>query len=67
LSLLLVLGLWAFIGGSVYRARRRAQSAPEHQHPDHGDDGFGRLGAGVKIPDTVPPEWVEAYRSENGG
>ncbi len=67
MSLLLVLGLWAFIGGSVYRAHRRPRSAPDDHRPGPGENAFGRRAADAEIPDTVPSEWVEAYRAENGG
>ncbi len=67
MSLLVILGMWAFLGGSVYRARRRARSGPEGGVPGTGDHEFRRRQGGAEIPDTVPLDWVEAYRADNGG
>jgi hypothetical protein len=67
MSLLFVLGLWLFLGGSIYRAHKHARSAPEH--PTSGETKVVPLRRPVrtKIPDTVPSEWIETYRAEHGG
>lgn len=67
MSLLFVFGLWVVLGGSVYRAHKRARSSSEDQSPG---DSLGELShrrVRVDVPDTVPSDWVEAYRTENGG
>lgn len=67
MSLVFVLVLWAVLGGSVLRARRRARSLREHGAPGVADAELGHRPQPVDIPETVPSEWVEDYRSEHGG
>jgi hypothetical protein len=67
MSLLFVLGLWLFLGGSIYRARTRSRSAPGDRAPGDGHVALGHRRVHAEIPETVPSEWIEAYRAENGG
>ena len=67
MSLLFVLGLWAFLGGSVYRAHKRARSASDNSATGGVKVQPGRRRERVDIPETVPSEWVDAYRTEHGG
>jgi hypothetical protein len=67
LSVLFIFGLWVVLGGSVYRAHKRARTVPEDQVPGGSDVEFGYQHVDVEIPDTVPSDWVEAYGAENGG
>ncbi len=67
MSLLFILGLWAFLGNSVYRAHKRATSVSENLATGPVKGRPGGRSERVDIPETVPPEWVEAYRAEHGG
>jgi hypothetical protein len=67
MSLLFVVGLWMFLGGSIYRSHERARQAPEHRAPGHDQVAIDHRPVGTDIPDTVPSEWIEAYRAEHGG
>ena len=66
MSLLFIVGLWLFLGGAVYRAHKR-QSTPGDRVPGCRDVGLGHRRVHAEIPNTVPSDWVESYRSENGG
>jgi len=67
MSLLFILGLWLVVGGSVYRSHKLARAMSENRVPDDdaGELASRRVRAG--IPDTVPSDWIEAYRSDDGG
>lgn len=67
MSLLFVLGLWAFLGGSIYRAHKRAKSVSENPATGGVNVRPGSRRERLDIPETVPSEWVEAYRAEHGG
>ena len=67
MSLLFALGLWAFLGGSVYRAHKRTRSVPDSPATGAGKVQLGRRRERVDIPEMVPSEWVDAYRTEHGG
>ena len=66
MSLILVLGLWMFFGASIYRAHRRARSVPEDRAAGLDDVVLGHRHVRTEIPDTVPSDWIEAYRAEHG-
>jgi len=68
MAVVIIIGVWAFLGWSMLHARRQARSGPG---PDAGLVG-PRAGVVLRrgrlvIPDTVPTEWIESYRDENGG
>jgi hypothetical protein len=67
MSLLFVLGLWLFLGGSIYRARTRARSVPGDRVPGDSQVALGHRRVRAEVPESVPSEWIEAYRAENGG
>jgi hypothetical protein len=66
MSLLLVFSVWLFLGGSIYRARKRALSMPENRPPKDSHIELAHRGVRAEIPDTVPSDWIEAYRAERG-
>ncbi len=66
MSLLFVLGLWLVVGGFVHRAQKRVRAALADSAPGDGHDALETSPVGADIPDTVPPDWVEAYRAEHG-
>jgi hypothetical protein len=61
MSLLLVLGLWAVLGRSIYRSRKRSRSMEEHV-AGHGGGALDPRSIRADVPDTVPSEWVEEHR-----
>jgi hypothetical protein len=67
MSFLCIVALWAFLGGSLYRSHRRGRQIPDDRTT--GDSGveLGHRHVRADIPDTVPSDWVESYRTENGG
>ena len=67
MSLLFVLGMWLFLGGSIYRAHKRARLMAENRVPGDTNRPLGHRRVRTEIPDTVPSEWIEAYRAEHGG
>ena len=67
MSLIFVLGLWLFLGTAAYRAHRQAHRASGGGAVGGSDLGGARCPVDAEIPDTVPPEWIEQYRSEHGG
>jgi hypothetical protein len=67
MSLVVVLAIWIVLGGALYRSHRRAASTPEQRPPDARAVRAELRKVRVEVPDTVPSDWVEAYRSENDG
>jgi hypothetical protein len=67
MSLIVIFGLWLFLGGTIYRARKRARSVSESRAPGETNIGFGHRSVHAQVPDTVPSDWIEAYRAEHGG
>jgi hypothetical protein len=67
MALVFVLGLWMCIGGSVYRAHKRARPGTENPAPAHGNVALGHRRVRAEIPDTVPLQWIEDYQAEHGG
>ncbi len=68
MALIVVVGIWMFIGGSVYRAHKRAGLGPG----DGATGGSSNVALGhrrvrAEIPDTVPSDWIDTYRAEHGG
>lgn len=66
MALILVFGLWLFFGGCVYRAHKRTRSLPGDRAPGEPNVVVGPRRFGSRIPDTVPSDWIEAYRAEHG-
>jgi hypothetical protein len=66
MSLILVFSLWLFLGGSIFRARKRMRSMPENRLPSDSNVELAHWRVRAEIPDTVPPDWIEAYRAEHG-
>jgi hypothetical protein len=66
MSLILACGVWLFLIGFVYRAHRRSGSVGERRKSGDSDVAVG-FGSTHEVPDTVPSDWVETYRSEHGG
>jgi hypothetical protein len=64
---LFVFGMAVFLGGLCWLAARVVLWAAETKAEY--SEFIGPLPAGVlvEIPDTVPSEWVEAYRAERDG
>jgi hypothetical protein len=67
MALFVILGLWLILGRSIYRAQGRARSITAHPTPGEADGARGHRHLRADIPDTVPSEWIEAYRAEHGG
>jgi hypothetical protein len=72
MALLLTLALWTYLGFVVYRTHRRVRPVPGAGAPVDGEPDAGgpvpvQWPGPPVIPDTVPADWVETYRSENGG
>jgi hypothetical protein len=67
MSLLLVLGTWAIFGRVIHKAHKCAATASgsgvSEPTPTHALD----LGVRAMIPDTVPSDWIDVNRMENGG
>jgi hypothetical protein len=59
-----VFGMAVFLGGLCWLAARVVLWAAETKTEQSGDVGPFPAGVLVEIPDTVPSEWVEAYRAE---
>jgi hypothetical protein len=74
MSLIIIVVMWGFFGWATHRVHVRARAAAE---PGGTPDRRTDVGPGsgpvvqdvgpVVVPDTVPSEWVDSYRAENGG
>jgi hypothetical protein len=68
MALLLVFIIWGSLIGFVYRAHRSGgEFVADDRAPGAGSTVLGSRRLRADIPDTVPADWVETYRSENGG
>jgi hypothetical protein len=68
MALLLVMVIWGSLVAFVYRAHQRGGgSEAEGRAPGASRTAIGGRRVRADVPDTVPTDWVEAYRSENGG
>jgi hypothetical protein len=64
MGILLVIGMMSYAAGLCWLFQRVDQRSSRVPGPEDGAHGEP---VGVMIPDHVPGEWVEAYRSEPGG
>ena len=53
MSLLFILGVWAYLGWVIQKAHKRAAAALRTD--------------ALEIPDTVPSDWTNAFRAEIDG
>jgi len=63
MAILCLLGIWTFYFWLVQKCLRRSAAGLKTGVGDATDTRI--LRPRVHIPDTVPAEWIEAYRSEN--
>ena len=64
MGILIVMGMMSYAAGLCCLFRRIDGRSPRVSVMEDRPDG---LPIGVVIPDRVPPAWVEAYRSGQGG
>ena len=64
MGIFLVIGMMLYSVGLCLLLQRFAQRSSDVRSP--GREG-GHPAASMVIPDRVPPEWVDAYRAEQGG
>jgi len=61
MAILGFLAMWAFYIWLAQKCLRRSVAGVKA-----GDGSARQRRPRVRIPDTVPSEWIEAYRAENG-
>ena len=66
MALLAVVGLFAFGAYVVHSANRRAGAESLDREAADRVAELPMMPASSVIPDTVPPEWADAYGSDNG-
>lgn len=66
MALILIFGLWLCFGGCLYRAHERTRSLAGGRDQGRPNVVVGPRRFGSQIPDTVPSDWIEAYRAEHG-
>jgi len=64
---LVVVGLCAVVAFLFRGTTLRTRRSPGTEEAVGGGGGLPPVPDPDLVPDTVPPEWVDAYRSDDGG